>query len=189
MDRGYLDFVRLYAMHRAGAFFVTRAKENMDARRVYSFPVDRASGIICDQRIMLNGFYSAENYPDHLRRIRLNDPETGKTLVFLTNNTALPALTIAELYKSRWQVELFFQMDQAAPAHQALSGYQRERREKPSLVCYRHLCVDRHHQEGTKTRGLALHLSTDSVGFDLRENRDFMRSSAKSLPILPSNSF
>jgi hypothetical protein len=95
-------------MHRAGAFFVTRAKENMDARRVYSFPVDRASGIICDQRVMLNDFYSAENYPDHLRRIRFNDPATGKTLVFLTNNTALPALTIAALYKSRWQVELFF---------------------------------------------------------------------------------
>jgi hypothetical protein len=108
MDRGYLDFARLHAMHRAGAFFVTRAKQNMDARRVYSFPVDRTSGIICDQRVMLNGFYTAENYPDHLRRIRFNDPETGKTLVFLTNNTALPALTIAALYKSRWQVELFF---------------------------------------------------------------------------------
>ncbi len=108
MDRGYLDFARLYAMHQAGAFFVTRAKENMDARRVYSYPVDRASGIICDQRVMLNGFYSAENYPDHLRRIRFHDPETGKTLVFLTNNTALPALTIAALYKSRWQIELFF---------------------------------------------------------------------------------
>jgi len=104
MDRGYLDFVRLYAMHRAGAFFVTSAKQNMDARRVYSFSVDRASGIICDQRVMLNGFYSAENYPDHLRRIRFHDPETGKTLVFLTNNTTLPALTIAALYKSRWQV-------------------------------------------------------------------------------------
>jgi hypothetical protein len=108
MDRGYLDFVRLYAMHRAGAFFVTRAKENMDARRVYSFSVDRASGIICDLRVMLNGFYSAENYPDHLRRIRFHDPETGKTPVFLTNNTTLPAVTIVALYKSRWQVELFF---------------------------------------------------------------------------------
>jgi IS4 transposase len=107
MDRGYLDFVRLYAMHQAGAFFVTRAKENMDARRVYSHPADRASGIICDQRVMLNGFYSAENYPDHLRRIRFHDPETGKTLLFLTNNTTLPALTIAALYKSR-QIELFF---------------------------------------------------------------------------------
>jgi hypothetical protein len=108
MDRGYLDFVRLYAMHQAGAFFVTRAKENMNARRVYSYPADRASGIICDQRVMLNGFYSAGNYPDHLRRIRIKDFETGKTLVFLTNNTTLPALTIAALYKSRWQIELFF---------------------------------------------------------------------------------
>ena len=101
MDRGYLDFARWYVMHQAGAFFVTRAKENMNARRVYSHPANRASGIICDQRVMLNGFYSAENYPDHLRRIRFNDPETGKTLVFLTNNTTLPAVTIAALYKSR----------------------------------------------------------------------------------------
>ena len=108
MDRGYLDFERLYAMHQAGAFFVTRAKAGMDARRVYSGPTDRDSGVICDQRVMLNGFYSAKNYPDHLRRIRFKDPESGKTLVFLTNNTTLPALTIAALYKSRWQVELFF---------------------------------------------------------------------------------
>jgi hypothetical protein len=108
MDRGYLDFVRLYAINQPGAFFVIRAKDNMDARRVYSYPADRASGIICDQRVMLNGFYSAEHYPDHLRRIRFNDPVTAKTLVFLTNNTALPALTIAALYKSRWQIELFF---------------------------------------------------------------------------------
>jgi hypothetical protein len=108
MDRGYLDFERLYAMHQAGAFFVTRAKVGMDARRVYSNPVDRTTGVICDQRVMLNGFYSAKNYPDHLRRVRFKDPESGKTLVFLTNNTTLPALTIAALYKSRWQVELFF---------------------------------------------------------------------------------
>src|SRR5450755_1402366 len=108
MDRGYLDFERLYAMHQAGAFFVTRAKTGMDARRVYSGPTDRNSGVICDQRVMLNGFYSAKKYPDHLRRIRFKDPESGKTLVFLTNNTTLPALTIAALYKSRWQVELFF---------------------------------------------------------------------------------
>ena len=108
MDRGYLDFVRLYAMHQAGAFFVTRAKEGMNARRVYSHPVDRATGIICDQRVMLNGFYSARNYPEHLRRIRFKDPETGRTLVFLTNNTTLPPLTIATLYKNRWYVELFF---------------------------------------------------------------------------------
>lgn len=108
MDRGYVDFERLYTMHQAGAFFVTRAKRGMDARRVYSAATDRTSGVICDQRIVFNGFYAAENYPEHLRRIRFKDPESGKTLVFLTNNTSLPALTIAALYKSRWQVELFF---------------------------------------------------------------------------------
>ena len=108
MDRGYVDFARLYALHQAGAFFVTRAKVNMDARRVYSAAADRSTGVICDQRVMLGGHYPARKYPEHLRRIRFKDPESGKTLVFLTNNTALPALTIAALYKSRWQVELFF---------------------------------------------------------------------------------
>ncbi len=108
MDRGYVDFARLYALHQAGAFFVTRSKSPMDARRVYSAATDRSTGVISDQRVMLNGYYSARKYPEHLRRIRFKDPESGKTLIFLTNNTALPALTIAALYKSRWQVELFF---------------------------------------------------------------------------------
>ena len=108
MDRGYVDFARLHALHQAGAFFVTRAKSPMDARRVYSAATDRSTGVISDQRVMLNGHYSAKKYPEHLRRVRFKDPASGKTLVFLTNNTALPALTIAALYKSRWQVELFF---------------------------------------------------------------------------------
>ena len=108
MDRGYLDFARLYALHQAGAFFVTRAKCNMNARRVYSTRTDRTSGVICDQAIALNGYYVAKDYPEYLRRIRFRDPESGKTLVFLTNNTSLPPLTIAALYKQRWQVELFF---------------------------------------------------------------------------------
>jgi hypothetical protein len=108
MDRGYLDFSRLFTLHQSGAFFVTRAKRGMNAHRVYSMKVDRSTGIICDQRIVLDGFYISQDYPEQLRRIRFKDPETGKTLVFLTNNTALPALTIAALYKSRWQVELFF---------------------------------------------------------------------------------
>ncbi len=108
MDRGYLDFARLYQMHQAGAFFVTRAKRGMDARRVYSAATERSTGVICDQAIALNGFYSAQAYPEHLRRIRFQDPATGKQLIFLTNNTTLPPLTIAALYKSRWQVELFF---------------------------------------------------------------------------------
>jgi hypothetical protein len=108
MDRGYLDFERLYALDQAGGFFVTRAKRNLDARRLYSAPVDRSSGVISDQTIALNGFYTAKHYPGHLRRIRYRDPETGKTLVFLTNQFAVPALTICALYKSRWSVELFF---------------------------------------------------------------------------------
>jgi hypothetical protein len=108
MDRRYLAFSRLYTLHQAGAFFVTHAKSPMDARRVYSANTARATGVLCDQRAMPNGYYSAKKYPEHLRRIRFKDAESGKTLVFLTNNTALPALTICALYKSRWQVELFF---------------------------------------------------------------------------------
>jgi transposase len=108
MDRGYIDFARLYVLHQARAFYVTRAKSNFDIRRVYSAPTDRSTGVICDQTIAFNGRLAAKDYPEHLRRIRFTVPESGKTLVFLTNNTALPALTIAALYKSRWQVELFF---------------------------------------------------------------------------------
>ena len=108
MDRGYLDFARLHVLHQAGAFFVTRAKSNLHSRRIYSAPTDRADGIICDQTIALNGHYSQQLYPDHLRRIRLRDAESGKTLVFLSNQFALPATTIGALYKARWQVELFF---------------------------------------------------------------------------------
>jgi len=108
MDRGYIDFARLYVLQQAGAFFVTRAKSNLDAHRVYSSPTDRATGVIADQTIALDGMKTGKDYPLHLRRVRFRDPETRKTLVFLTNQTALPALTICGLYKSRWQVELFF---------------------------------------------------------------------------------
>jgi len=107
MDRGYTDFERLYALHQAGAFFVIRAKSNLDARRLYSAPTERDTGVICDQTIALNGFYSGHEYPEHLRRIRFKD-ETGKRLVFLTNHFRLPALTVCTLYRHRWQVELFF---------------------------------------------------------------------------------
>ena len=108
MDRGYLDFTRLYRLHQMGGFFVTRAKANTNARRIYSSPVDRATGLVCDQTIALNGFYATQHYPDNLRRIRFNDAQSGKTLILLTNNFALLPLTIATLYKNRWQVELFF---------------------------------------------------------------------------------
>ena len=108
MDRAYVDFQRLYTLDQTGAFFVTRVKSNMDARRLYSAPTDRSTGLICDQTIVLNGFYSSQHYPQHLRRIRFKDPQTAKTLLFLTNHFQLPALTVCALYKSRWQVELFF---------------------------------------------------------------------------------
>ena len=108
MDRGYVDFERLARLDDAGAFFVTRAKSNLKARRRYSRPVDRSTGLICDQTIVLTGFYSRQGFQRPLRRIKFNDPQTGKRLVFLTNNFALDALTIAKLYKCRWQVELFF---------------------------------------------------------------------------------
>ena len=108
MDRGYVDFARLYVLHQAGAFFVTRAKSNLDAHRVYSASTDRAAGIIADQTIALDGYATSKDYPIHLRRVRFKDPESGKTLVFLTNQFALPAASICALYKSRWQVELFF---------------------------------------------------------------------------------
>jgi len=108
MDRGYVDFARLNALHLAGAFFVTRAKSNLDAHRVYSAPADRTAGVICDQTIALDGYLTRQHYPGHLRRIRFKDPDTGKALVFLTNQVTFPALTICALYKRRWQVELFF---------------------------------------------------------------------------------
>jgi len=108
MDRGYLDFERLYRLHQAKAFFVTRAKSNSKLKRVLSLPVDRSTGLICDQRVELTVFYSHQGYPERLRRIVYRDPERDKRLVFLTNHLELPALTVCALYKSRWQVELFF---------------------------------------------------------------------------------
>jgi transposase len=108
MDRGYLDFARLHRWTLAGAFFVTRAKKNFRFHRLISHEVDKTGGVICDQTISLHWFYSAKGYPDRLRRVRYRDPTTGKKLVFLTNNFSLPAQTIADLYRNRWQVELFF---------------------------------------------------------------------------------
>ena len=108
MDRGYLDFARLYKIHLASAFYLIRAKKGFDFKRLYSHPVDKTTGILCDQTITLGGFYPRKDYPEKLRRIRYFDQQTKKHFVFLTNNFSLPPLTIAALYRSRWQVELFF---------------------------------------------------------------------------------
>ena len=108
MDRGYLDFSRLYRITQSLAFFVTRAKLNMSCRRISARKVDKTTGLLCDQTILLKNFYAIKDYPDKLRRIKYHDAETQKILTFLTNNFSLPALTIAQLYKCRWRVELFF---------------------------------------------------------------------------------
>jgi hypothetical protein len=108
IDRGFLDFQRLYRFHEAGSFFLTRGKSNLQVQRRYSHPVGRTTGLVCDQSVVLTGFYSHHGFQAPLRRIRFKDPETAKTLIFLTNNFVLPALTITELYRCRWQVELFF---------------------------------------------------------------------------------
>ena len=108
MDRGFIDFERLHRFHEAGSFFVIRGKSNLRAQRRYSHPVDRSTGLICDQTVVLTGFYAKKDFETPLRRIRFKDPKTEKTLIFITNNFALPAFTIAELYRCRWQVELFF---------------------------------------------------------------------------------
>lgn len=108
MDRGYLDFARLHALHAAGAIFVIRDRANTKFRRRYSHRVDRASGLICDQTIVLCGQYTGQTYPAPLRRIRYRDPETAQTLVLLTNSRTIPANSITELYRRRWQIELFF---------------------------------------------------------------------------------
>jgi hypothetical protein len=107
-DRGYIDFARLFAIHQAGAFFVVLAKSNLNFQRIYSQPIDKKSGLRCDQTISLTNYYAVKDYPERLRRVKKYDPDQNRSLVFLTNIFSLPAVTIAALYKCRWQVELFF---------------------------------------------------------------------------------
>ena len=132
MDRGYVDFKRLFTLHIAGAFFVIRAKSNTRYQRRYSRPVDKTAGVRCDQTVTLTGFTTANDYPQPLRRIRYHDEKTGKTFNFLTNNFALPAQTTAELYRYRWHV---LQMDQTAPAYQIVFRHLREHSEDSNIDC------------------------------------------------------
>ncbi|MGC9385267.1 MAG: IS4 family transposase, partial [Kosmotogaceae bacterium] len=108
MDRGYLDFERLFILHQAGSYFITRAKDNLKFIRVYSHKVDKSSGLRCDQTVRLTGYYSHQHYPVHFRRVKYFDAEQNKDLVFLTNNFKLSPMIISELYRNRWKVELFF---------------------------------------------------------------------------------
>ena len=108
IDRGYTDFERLYSLNTSNAYFVIRAKANLQFQRVYSHQVDKSQGLLCDQSVFLKGFYTLKNYPEKLRRIKYFDSENDKRLTFITNNFSLPAITIANLYRQRWQIELFF---------------------------------------------------------------------------------
>jgi hypothetical protein len=108
MDRGYVDYKRLYKIDCCEAFYITRAKDNMKCRRVKSYPCNKSDGVLCDQSVLLNNYYAAKDYPKKIRRIKFYDSESGKTFVFLTNNFHLKATEVAQLYKHRWKIELFF---------------------------------------------------------------------------------
>jgi hypothetical protein len=170
MDRGYLDFARLYMIHQERAFFVIRSKTNFNFKRLYSHPTDKSTGVQCDQSIVLRTFYPKRDYPEKLRRIRFFDTEKKKRLVFLTNNFSLPAITIAQLYRCRWQVELFFKWIKQTPQNQGFLRHIRECREDPSLD--RDLCLrpGRHREEASENRTESLHNSTDFECHPIREN-------------------
>jgi IS4 transposase len=165
-------------MHQGGAFFVTRAKRNLNARRVYSAAKVRSAGIMCDQTITMNGFYASQGYPEHLRRIRFRDPETGKTLIFLTNNTTLPALTITALYKQRWQVELFFKWIKQHLRIKKFLGTS-ENAVKTQIWCavsiYDLIAIAKKELQ----LNASLQIATESFRLGLRENPAFMRLTAR----------
>jgi len=172
MDRGYVDFTRLHVLHLAGAFFVTRTKSNMDAHRIYSAPTDRTTGIICDQTIALDGHYTSQHYPEHLRRIRLRDTETGRTLVFLTNQFGLPAATISARSIKVAGKSNCSSNRSSSIADQTVLRDIRKCSEDANLDCRLGLRPRRHRQEAPHPRRLALHIAPDSLGYALRENID-----------------
>jgi hypothetical protein len=167
MDRGYLDFGRLHRLHEAGSYFVTRAKSNLKALRRYSNPVDRSTGLICAQTIVLTGFYSRQDFDTPVRRIKLNDPKTSKRLVLLTNNFVLPAITIGNL-SMPLASRIILQMDQAASSDQSLFRYFRERRQNSNLDRGVGLRACRHRQKAPQPVGQSLRNATDLEPHDVR---------------------
>ena len=164
MDRAYVDFDRLYGLHQAGAFFVTRAKSNLNAHRVYSTATDRTTGVIADQKIALDGYYTRRDYPIHIRRVRFRDPETEKTFVFLTNQMTLPATTICDLYKSRWQVELFFKWIKQHLRIKKILRDVRECREDTDLDRCVGVRAGRDHPEAAEAGCVTLHIDAGIFG-------------------------
>ncbi len=170
MDRGYLDFKRLYRVHTEGAFFVTRAKSNMNARRLYSAPVDRSTGLVCDQTIALNGFYAAQDYPAYLRRIRFNDPGTGNTLVFFDEQYATAAGDDLCVVQIPLAGRVVLQVDQAASTYHPVLRNDRECGQSAGLVCREHLPAGRHREKGASIGCVSLQFITDFVGYRFRKN-------------------
>ena len=169
MDRGYVDFARLHGLHLAGAFFVTRAKSNMNAHRVYSAPTDRATGIICDQTIALDGHYTSQHYPEHLRRIRLRDAESGKTPGVPHQSVRFAGRDRLRPLQEPMAGRAVLQVDQAASADQAVLRDIRKRGENPDLDRRLGLRPRRHCQEAPQARSLALHIAPRPLGHAFRE--------------------
>ena len=189
MDRGFTDFARWFTLHQAQAFFVIRGKTNLLFRRIYSRPVDKATGLRCDQTVTLVASKAKKDYPQHLRRIKFHDATHNKDLIFMTNNFDLPALTIAQLYRCRWQVELFFhariicfsryilrgcqalvQVDQTASSYQTLLWHLRKCGENANMDRHLGLRLGSHRKEKTQNRSFALHNITDSELNSFRKN-------------------
>ena len=182
MDRGYVDFERLYVFTLSSAFFVVRTKSNVLLQRRYSHPVDKTTGVRSDHTVILTAIDSAKAYPDALRRVSYLDVETRKRFKFLTNNFTLPALTIAQIYKSPLAGGIVLQVDQAAPANQGLLRHQRERGEDPNLDRGLGLRAGGHRPQAPGTGGEPLPNSTDFERDAFRENAHFTGTSSIRLP-------
>ena len=178
MDRGYLDFQRLYRLTLAAAFFVTRTKENIQLQRRYSHSIPTGTGVKSDQTVVLMTPGSLKHYPAALRKVRYYDADHERFLVFLTNNFELPALIIANLYKARWAGRAILQVDQAASANQGLLRHQPERRSKPNLDCDLGLRPGCDRQEGTQPICQPLPNSTGCKRYDFRANAHSTGTSA-----------
>ena len=173
MDRGYLDFERLYAIHQANAFFIVRAKSNLQYRRLYSRVIDKTTGLRCDQTIVLTVYQSAADYPEKLRLIKFFDSEHNQRLTFLTNNFVIDALVIAQLYKARWKIELFFKW---IKQHLRIKAFFRnigERGQDANLDRRLDLCADRDHQKAFGSKTGTLQNSTNFERDHIRENACF----------------
>jgi hypothetical protein len=166
-----VDFARLYLSTRCAAHFVLRAKRNLKFRRRYSQKADRSTGVYCDQTILLAVPHSADLYPDPLRRVRSHDPEDGKQITLLSNHFDLPALTIAELYRCRWQVELFFKWIKRHLRIKAFYGTSANA-VKTQIWIAISVYAHRHPEEATRDRAQPLHLATDAQRHAVREGRD-----------------